>query len=192
VRRTLIVFARTPARGAVKRRLAAAIGDAAALRFHRLTLEALTRRLARDRRWRTVLAVTSGPYRWPRFLPRIRQGGGDLGARMARAIDAMPQGPVLLVGSDIPDIRAAHIARAFRALAAGDAVFGPARDGGYWLVGVRKRPLLRRLFLGVRWSTTHALADTVANLPAGSRHALVDVLSDVDDDAAWRTAQRPH
>jgi len=192
VRRTVIVFARTPRRGGVKRRLAAAIGDAAALRFHRLALEALVRRLARDARWRTVLAVTPGPYRWPRFLPRIRQDGRGLGARMARAIAAMPPGPVLLVGSDIPDIRPAHLARAFRALAAGDAVFGPARDGGYWLVGVRKRPLLRRLFRGVRWSTEHALADTVANLPAGRRHALVDVLSDVDDGAAWRTAPRPH
>jgi len=192
VRRTVIVFARTPRRGAVKRRLAAAIGDAAALRFHRLTLETLVRRLARDARWRTVLAVTRGPYRWPRVVPRIRQDAGDLGARMARAIAAMPPGPVLLVGSDIPDIQPAHIARAFRALAAGDAVFGPARDGGYWLVGVRKRPLLRRLFRGVRWSTAHALADTVANLPSGRRHALVDVLSDVDDDAAWRTALRPH
>jgi len=192
VRRTVIVFARTPRRGGVKRRLAAAIGDAAALRFHRLALEALVRRLARDARWRTVLAVAPGPYRWPRFLLRIRQDGRDLGARMARAIAAMPPGPVLLVGSDIPDIQPAHIARAFRALAAGDAVFGPARDGGYWLVGVRKRPLLRRLFRGVRWSTAHALADTVANLPSGRRHALVDVLSDVDDDAAWRTALRPH
>lgn len=184
--RTVVVFARTPRRGAVKRRLAAKAGAAAALRFHRLTLEALVRRFVRDCRWRTVLAVTSGSYRWPRFVPRIRQQGADIGARMAHAIAAMPPGPVLLVGSDIPGIRPAHIARAFRALAVGDVVFGPASDGGYWLVGVRKRVLLRSLFRGVRWSTEYALADTVANLPPGRAHALADTLSDVDDAAALR------
>lgn len=183
---TLIVFARTPRLGAVKRRLAGSIGAAAALRFHRLTLDGLVRRLARDRRWRTVLCVTPGAFRWPRNVPRIRQAGGDLGERMARAIAAMPRGPVVLVGSDIPDIGPAHIASAFRALAAHDAVFGPAKDGGYWLIGIRDRALLRHLFRDVRWSTEHALADTVANLPPGRSHKLADELSDVDDEAAWR------
>lgn len=184
--RTLVIFARTPRRGAVKRRLAASVGDAAALRFHRLTLEALVRRLARDPRWRTVLCVTGGSYRWPRGVRRRLQGRGGLGARMARAIAAMPPGPVVLVGSDIPDLRPAHVARAFRVLARHHAVFGPARDGGYWLVGVRDRALLRNLFHGVRWSTPLALADTVANLPPGRSHALVDKLADVDDEAGWR------
>jgi len=186
LRGTLIVFARTPRRGAVKRRLAAAIGDAEALRFHRLMLAALVRRLARDARWRTVLCVTAGAYRWPRTVPRFAQARGGLGVRMARAIAAMPPGPVLLVGSDIPGIRPAHIARAFRALAARDVVFGPAGDGGYWLLGVRTRHLLDRLFDDVRWSTARALADTIANIPPGRAYALVDTLSDVDDALAWR------
>lgn len=186
MRRTVVVFARTPRRGRVKRRLARDVGDAAALRFHRLTLESLIRRLATDPRWRTVLAVTQGTWRWPRGVPRIRQAGGDLGGRMARAIAAIPSGPVLLVGSDIPGIRRAHIARAFRALAGRDVVFGPARDGGFWLVGVRKREVLPRLFRGVRWSTQYALADTIANLATGRSHALADMLSDVDDAAALR------
>jgi len=186
VTRTVVVFARTPRRGAVKRRLAAETGAAAALRFHRLTLQALVRRLARDTRWRTVLAVTRGSYRWPRFVPLIRQQGAGLGARMAHAIAAMPRGPVLLVGSDIPGIRPAHIARAFRVLAAGDVVFGPAGDGGYWLIGVRKRAVLCGLFRCVRWSTEHALADTIANLPTGRTYGLADTLSDVDDATALR------
>jgi glycosyltransferase A (GT-A) superfamily protein (DUF2064 family) len=170
----------------VKRRLAAAIGDAAALRFHRLTLDALVRRLVRDRRWRTVLCVTAGAYRWPRGVLRIAQVPGDLGVRMARAVAAMPPGPVILVGSDIPGIGPAHIARAFRALAARDVVLGPARDGGYWLVGVRNRRLLGNLFRSVRWSTAHALADTIANIPPGRTCGLVETLSDVDDEPAWR------
>ena len=186
MRGTVIVFARTPRLGAVKRRLAAVIGRIAAQRFHRLTLEALVRRLARDPRWRTVLCVTSGSYRWPRAVPRRAQARGGLGVRMAHAIAAMPPGPVVLIGSDIPGIRPDHIARAFRALAARDVVFGPAEDGGYWLIGVRNRALLRGLFQDVCWSTQHALADTIANVPPGRAFALADTLSDVDDAAAWR------
>lgn len=158
----------------------------AALRFHSLTTSAVVRRLARDKRWMAVLAVTDEGYRWPRHVCRIRQVGRDLGERMANAIRAAPKGAVVLVGSDIPDIAPHHIARAFQVLARHDAVFGPAADGGYWLVGLRDRVLLRRLFRNVRWSTVDALADTVANLPAGRRHALVDLLEDVDDAAAWR------
>ena len=52
-------------------------------------------------------------------------------------------------------------------------------------MGLRDRALLRGLFRGVRWSTEHALADTVANLPPGRDYALADTLSDVDDEAAW-------
>jgi rSAM/selenodomain-associated transferase 1 len=186
VKGTLILFARAPRLGGVKRRLAAGIGRRAALRFHRINTESLIRRLAQDRRWRTMLAVTPEAWRWPMHPPRMIQRGHDLGARMANALAGAPPGPVILVGSDIPGITADTIARAFRALGAADAVFGPARDGGYWLVGVRGRGLLRGLFSDVRWSSEHALVDTIANLPAGRRHVLVDMLEDVDDAESWR------
>ncbi|MCK4866860.1 MAG: TIGR04282 family arsenosugar biosynthesis glycosyltransferase [Alphaproteobacteria bacterium] len=183
---TLIVFTRAPRLGGVKRRLAAGIGRRAALRFHRINTDSLIRRLGRDPRWRSMLAVTPEAWRWPAQLPRLTQRGHDLGARMANALLAAPPGPVILVGGDIPGITADIIARAFKALDAADAVFGPARDGGYWLVGVRDRGLPRGMFRDVRWSTEHALADTIANLPAGRRHALVDMLEDVDDAESWR------
>lgn len=189
VKGTLVVFARAPRLGTVKRRLAAGLGDVAAQRFYRLTLEATIRRLACSGRWRTLLAVDGDDCRWPRRMRRTRQTGNGLGARMANAMRSAPPGPVVLVGSDIPEIRQRHISRAFRSLMGKDAVFGPAVDGGYWLVGVRDRVLLRGLFAGVRWSTGHALADTVANLPPGRTHALLDPLADVDDAAAfarWR------
>lgn len=182
---TVVIFARAPRLGRVKRRLAAGIGDMAALRFHRLTTDSVIRRLRRDARWNTVLAVTGNDYRWPRGLPRVDQSGGDLGERMANAARAAPPGPVVLVGSDVPDIVPCNIARGFRTLARCDAIFGPAADGGFWLVGMRDRELLRRLFRNVRWSTENALADTVANLPPGRRHAFVDTLEDVDEAAAW-------
>ena len=186
MRHTLILFARAPRLGGVKRRLATGIGHRAALRFHRINTESLIRRLGRDRRWRTVLAVTPEAWRWPAHLPRTTQRGHNLGERMANAFDSAPPGPVLLVGSDIPGITADGIARAFHALQSVDAVFGPARDGGYWLVGIRNRGLLRRLFRNVRWSSEHALADTVSNLPVGRRHVLVDMMEDVDDTESWQ------
>src|SRR3546814_16124850 len=83
---------------------------------------------------------------------------------MDRVMRVLPPGPAVIIGTDIPDIRPRHAAAAFRALGRHDAVFGPAADGGYWLVGLRRRPTIPRAFDGVRWSTEHALADTRANL----------------------------
>ena len=180
----LVIFARLPRLGTGKRRLAADIGPVAALRFQRSALATTVRRLARDPRWQTWLAITpdhGGP--WPAGLPRIGQGDGDLGRRMARVTRVLPPGPAMIIGSDIPGIRLHHIAAGFRALGDRDAVFGPARDGGYWLVGLRRRPGFLDPFGGVRWSTPHALADTMANL-AGRRIALLEVLDDIDDGAA--------
>lgn len=188
--RTLIVFARAPQLGQVKQRLARGIGPGAALSFYRRTLAAVMRRLARDPRWRTVLAVTpdrsgAAGRRWPMKLTRHGQGRGDLGARMARGLAR--RGPVCIVGADIPDLDARHVWRAFQALAAAEFVFGPAEDGGYWLIGART-PLPYALFAKVRWSTPHALADTLANLTS-RRIAFADILADVDDEAAYRRWQ---
>jgi len=69
----------------------------------------------------------------------------------------------------------------FARLDGSDFVLGPASDGGYWLFGSRRRPLPFGTFAGVRWSTAHALADTLASLPPCRRVALGPVLDDVDD-----------
>ena len=188
MRKTLLVFTRAPRLGAVKRRLAAGIGALGAWRFHRLTVARLLRRLAADRRWRVVVALTPDrarlPHDWPR-RPRLGQGGGDLGRRMARALAGVPAGAAVLVGGDIPALSPAAVAPAFRALAGSTLVFGPAEDGGYWLVGRRGRPPLG-LFRRVRWSSRHALADTRAGLAPARRGRLVGRLADVDDVAGWR------
>lgn len=194
MRRHLVVFAKAPMLGRVKTRLAKGIGAGAALAFYRCTLTTLLRRVARDPRWRTVLAVApDGASRrrrlWPVNVPRVGQGGGDLGARMSRTFRGAPLGPVIIIGADIPDIAAGHVWRAFRALGTADVVFGPAQDGGYWLVGLRRGPPLPELFRDVRWSTRHALADTRANLN-GRRVTLIERLADIDDAAAYRRWQR--
>ena len=191
MRRHLIVFARAPVLGGGKRRLARDIGDVAALRFERLMLARLLRRLGRDRRWRLRLAVTPDRARhrkrlWPRGIQIIGQGRGDLGERMQRALAACPPGPAMLVGTDIPALGSGHIGDAFRLLGWHDVVFGPAADGGFWLVGARRAPRLPPLFGEVRWSGPYALADVLANLPRRVTVGFAATLDDVDDGASFR------
>jgi rSAM/selenodomain-associated transferase 1 len=202
----LVVFAKAPRLGRVKTRLGADIGTVSAWAFARRTLDAVVGPLAGDPRWRCWLAVSPDgavfePALWPRTHWRIRQGSGDLGRRMAGVARKMPAGPVVIIGTDVPAIRPRHIAAALKALGRHDAVFGPARDGGYWLVGLKRRPVFQDIFQGVRWSTEHALADTIANLPSRWSHALLETLDDIDDGEAYRrfirtrtppsTARRP-
>lgn len=191
MQRHLILFARAPLLGAGKRRLAREIGDVAAVRFERLMIALLLRRLARDRRWRLHVAVTPDKPRrrardWHRGIKTIGQGRGDLGARMRRALAACPPGPAVLVGCDIPQLRARNIAVAFHLLGARDLVFGPAKDGGFWLVGARVPSRLPVLFEKVRWSGPHALADTLAGLPMTIKVGFAERLEDVDDREAYR------
>jgi uncharacterized protein len=194
-RRHLVLFVRAPALGVGKRRLARDIGDLAALRFERQMLGLLVRRLGRDRRWRLRLAVA--PDRavnrgrlWPRGVAIMAQGGGDVGARMRRALAACPPGPAVLIGADIPAVAASHIAEAFRLLGGHEFVFGPAADGGFWLVGVRRSARLPGLFGEVRWSGRHALADVLRNLPRDAPVGFAATLEDVDDGKAWRRLAR--
>ena len=173
-----------PRPGRVKTRLGRDLGMTAAAWWFRHQTAALIRRL-QDPRWQIVLAVA--PDReglqsriWPAHLSRWPQGRGDLGDRMWRMLRAAPPGPVCVIGADIPGIMPSHINDAFRALGRHDAVFGPAPDGGYWLIGLkRSRPVPPTLFAGVRWSTAHALADTIATLP-DHRIAQIATLQDVD------------
>ena len=194
--RHLIVMAKAPRLGRVKTRLAADIGPVAAWAFYRRTLAHVVRPLARDGRWTTWLAVSPDSTvrrdrLWPVDCPRLTQGGGDLGQRMARMMAAVAPGPVVMIGADIPDIRSDHVAAAFRALGDHDAVFGPAADGGYWLVGMKRRPRFVDIFQGVRWSSADALADTLANQPAGWRTAFLETLADVDDGLSYRQHLSP-
>ncbi|WP_343080569.1 TIGR04282 family arsenosugar biosynthesis glycosyltransferase [Ostreiculturibacter nitratireducens] len=175
-----------PRAGRVKTRLGRGIGMVAAAWWFRRQSARILREV-RDPRWDTVLAVSPDAEGmnsrvWPRDLPRVPQGKGDLGARMGRIFRRFPPGPVVIVGADIPGLRRAHVAAAFAALGHSAAVVGPAEDGGYWLIGLKRlaRPPAG-LFRGVRWSTRHALADTLATLPGPV--AFVDTLADVDEAA---------
>jgi rSAM/selenodomain-associated transferase 1 len=192
-KRHLVIFARAPQAGRVKRRLAAEIGTMEAARFYRRILRAQIRCLERDPRWTVWLFVTPdtalGHPAW-HLVPierRRPQRQGDLGRRMKRPFETLPPGFVVLVGSDIPEMRVPHIARAFDLLKQHDLVFGPARDGGFWLIGAKRlRPLPSTLFNGVIWSTPTVLADTLASIPSHFKTVLADTLDDVDDVEALR------
>jgi rSAM/selenodomain-associated transferase 1 len=176
-----------PRPGRVKTRLGRGIGMVAAAWWFRHQVARLLRRVA-DPRWHLVLAVSPDAEGlqsrvWPAHLPRVPQGAGDLGDRMGRLFRSLPPGPVCIIGADIPGVTRDHVARAFAALGAHDAVIGPAPDGGYWLIGLRRTGAVpARLFNGVRWSTEHARADTIRSLGA-SRLAVIDMLRDVDTGA---------
>ncbi len=121
--------------------------------------------------------------RRPGRLAVVPQGAGDLGVRMRRALADCAPHPAVLVGSDIPGLTARHIAQAFALLGRHDLVFGPASDGGFWMVGCRHR---MPAFGVVRWSSAHALADVLANMPKSLSIGFADQLDDVDDGAAYR------
>ena len=194
-RRYLILFVKAPRIGTVKTRLARDIGRYEAWRFYRDTTNLMLKRLSRGARWQTILGVTPDSFAeragfWPQDIARIPQGHGNIGQRMAQAFEALPPGPALLVGADIPTLTRDHVEQAFQRLRGSDLVFGPSTDGGFWLVGARRTESVRNLFREVRWSTKYALADTIAN--AGrSKVALLVPLTDIDTGAeyrAWRTS----
>lgn len=181
---TLVVMVKEPHPGRVKTRLGKDIGLTASAWWFRHQVARLLRRIE-DPRWQVVLAVAPDHEGlqsrvWPAHLARVPQGPGNLGDRMARILRGMPKGPVCIIGADIPGVTRARIAEAFKALGNHDAVFGPAPDGGYWLVGLkRQRPVPPGLFDGVRWSSEHALQDSAATMP-GLKIARVATLRDVD------------
>ena len=168
--------------GRVKSRLARAIGAVPATMFQRATLARLMRGMSADPRWQTMMAVAPDTAITSPMLPdglRVAQGSGDLGDRMARVFAMFPDDTVLIVGADIPAMTPAHVDRAFRLAERHGAVLGPAGDGGYWCVGLAGGFRPPDIFAGVRWSSEHALADTLKTLPKG-RVSFADVLHDVD------------
>ena len=180
----LVVMVKEPAVGRVKTRLAREVGGVRAAAFYRITSAAVLARVGRRGSWCTELGVTPdravASTAWPNSIPRRAQGGGDLGERMQRVMDTAPPGPVVVIGTDVPAVKPTHIQAALRALGSHDAVFGPSPDGGYWLVGLKRRPRVPRAFDRVAWSSREALQQTLANL-SGLAVARVASLPDVDE-----------
>lgn len=186
-------MAKTPVMGLVKTRLGRQIGAAQATRLYRATAAAVLGRLTRDLRFQTVLALAPDAGVATRGfdgrIARVAQGGGDLGDKMLRSAGRAALGPVLIIGTDIPAITADMMMRAFKALGRHEVVVGPADDGGFWMIGFRRRPHLLRCFRGVRWSHTETLKDVLANLK-GRPVARIETLSDLDSAEDVRRLRR--
>jgi rSAM/selenodomain-associated transferase 1 len=191
-------MAKHPAAGRVKTRLAAALGPEVANALARAFIQDLAERLAQ----------LPYPVTWTYWPPEADfsslvpgaccrpQRGEDLGARMADALAAaFAEGtePVLVLGTDTPHVPGAVLAEAAAALASSDLALGPAEDGGYYLIGLR-RPA-PPLFAGVEWGTPDVLGATLVRArEAGLRVHLLPADFDVDlpDDVArlWTLIER--
>ena len=195
--RQLIVMARWPAPGRCKRRLASSLGAAAAARIQaRLTDHTLA--VGRQLGIELVLAVDGLAPRAARRLGDqlgvgriVLQGGGGLGVRMQRQFQRAATERarrVVLIGSDLPQLERADLASAFAALDHQQAVLGPACDGGYWLIGLRRpEPALME---GIAWGSEQVLEQTLAALARrGLEPALLPWRRDLDrgeDLGPWR------
>jgi rSAM/selenodomain-associated transferase 1 len=194
----LICIAKEPLPGRVKTRLSPAIsaGVASALAAAALedTLDVLTASPAVAR----TLAFDGDPTHWRRSgFTVVAQRGRGLDERLAAAFDdawSLEPAPLLLLGMDTPQVTIALIATACRELLAEgtDAVLGPAIDGGWWALGLRRPDA--SLLTGVAMSTPHTGADQRRRLvDAGLRVSELPVLRDVDTagDVAAVAAEAP-
>jgi uncharacterized protein len=165
---TLIVFAREPVPGQVKTRLIPALGAQGAARLYRHLLGIALRAgaatpCARRQLWCTGMPAAGGECAWLAATHGFTwhpQPAGDLGARMATALaEALAATDrAVLIGSDCPDYGPDYLNAAFAALDDHDAVLGPAADGGYVLIGLR-RPA-PEIFAGIHWSSPSVLEAT--------------------------------
>ncbi len=188
-RAALIVLAKAPQPGAVKTRLGPLLGAEAAAALHARLVEH-TLRTARQARCAPLELHCAPHARHPFFLAcarsfgaRLRpQASGDLGRRMQRALEQALRGAdyAVLVGTDCPSLRPEDLRAALRALRTGkDAVFAPAEDGGYALVGVRRAS--KRLFAGMPWGTGRVFGATRRRLARlGWRWTRLRAVWDID------------
>ena len=192
----LLIFTRNPELGKCKTRLAATIGDAAALEVYRFLLQhtvTITKNLEVTKKVYYSEAIWENDI-WPNHLfKKALQNGSDLGERMA---DAFRHGfeagfeRIIIIGSDMYDLSARDLEKAFDHLNTADFVLGPANDGGYYLLGMKA--FLPSLFQQKSWGKSNVLSDTLADLKNEKVALLhsrndIDVYEDIKDNAAFST-----
>ncbi|REG89829.1 TIGR04282 family arsenosugar biosynthesis glycosyltransferase [Winogradskyella sediminis] len=178
----VIVFVKNITLGTVKTRLAKTIGNLGAFEVYtelvKIT-ENATEQLPIDKR--IYFSNTVVESQWPNDYKTV-QNGNDLGERMMNAFkDGFEAGykRIVLIGSDLPDINATHIMNGLKALEANDVVFGPAEDGGYYLVGMSQ--LEASVFTNKPWSQPHLLTETLQELQKNNVSvSTLDTLNDID------------
>lgn len=186
----IAVFAKAPVAGAVKTRLIPVLGAEGAAQLH-ATLAHHALATAREAN-PAMLQLWCSPDASHPFFPECAahfgcelhtQRGADLGARMAHTF--ADHAPLILIGSDCPALRASHLAQAWHALQSNDAVFAPAEDGGYVLVGLaRPAP---PVFDGIDWGGGDVMRETRRRIVATAlRSVELETLWDVDRPEDYR------
>ena len=167
----IIIFAKAPQAGRAKTRLIPALGAEGAARLAQRMLQATVASAQAAALGPLQLCLTPSPadpvwddFAWPAGVELRGQGEGDLGQRMARAVEqGVQQGlPVLLIGTDCPQLTSTLLCQAAAALLSHDSVLFPASDGGYVLLGLRRAN--PRVFADIAWSTASVAASTRARL----------------------------
>jgi rSAM/selenodomain-associated transferase 1 len=191
----LLIFTKAPRPGAVKTRLIALLGEQGAAALHaRLVRRALATARAADIGPIELHCAPDCDDPFLRFcsgyygVPLVPQVDGDLGARMARAFEQVFGGArhAILMGTDCPALTAGHLRAARRALVTGvEAVFVPAEDGGYALIGLTRCD--RRIFAGIAWGEDRVMNQTRNRLSElGWRWRELETLWDVDRPEDYR------
>ena len=178
----VIVFVKNIKLGTVKTRLAKTIGDYGAFEVYtelvKIT-EKATEAIDIDKRIYFSNAVVD--TQWKNDFKTV-QNGANLGERMLNAFkDGFEAGykKIVLIGSDLPDINSTHIEKGIEALNSKDVVFGPAEDGGYYLVGLSK--LEESIFINKPWSQPYLLTETLQELHNNQTSVgILEVLNDID------------
>ena len=192
----LILFIRAPRPGSVKTRIAATVGPEAALTIYQDMVGTLIANLKGLPDVELRFTPDNGleeiiPWLQPGWTARA-QGSGDLGDRMERAFAEAFQSrfnKVALIGSDCPEINLQDIQTAWGELDEKDLVLGPAADGGYWLIAMKR--LSASLFTKISWSTSLVLDQTLEQANnAGIQHRLLATRVDIDTEADWHAYRR--
>ncbi len=179
----LIIFAKNPVKGKVKTRLAKDVGDEEALNIYKILLKinfAFTKDLDCKKYIYFTDSFDNSIYD-SRFENKV-QADGDLGFKMKSAFnDAFNSkfSKVVIIGTDSPELNKEIISKAFRSLEDFDVVLGPANDGGYYLLGMKKSN--DTLFTNIKWSTESVLKETVEKITINNlTYRLLEELIDVD------------
>jgi len=164
----LIIFTRNPELGKCKTRLAATIGDQAALEVYKALLEhtvSFTKDLSVIKEVHYSTAIGENDIWDPTIYIKKQQEGKDLGARMHHAFGngfAAGYTNIIIIGSDMYDLSKSDIEEAFEALKTNDYVIGPAEDGGYYLLGMKT--LNPAVFKNKSWGTSTVLENTLKDV----------------------------
>lgn len=183
----IIIFVKNPVAGQVKTRLAKSIGNERALKVYLDLLEHTRQTTYALPCSKAVFysqeVVDLDVFEPSQFL-KYEQEGGDLGERMLNAFQLAfhrEYNKVVLIGSDCYELNAGHLREAFDALENNEVVLGPAKDGGYYLIGMQQ--MHQKLFVDKPWSTSDLLLDTILELKKeGASYRMLDTLSDIDTE----------